>query len=244
MADERSQTLDIPEGTSFEFKDGKLIFGHESDIYIRTNLGGYKFAKIFSKHGSVRVLPPQGVEFEVDEIEALEGDVQVDGFVRVQTARSASITFHEGRLTADRLEATQGIVLDGGTVSVLHAKAPSVNIGEKTEGTCLVVESDKPMGPVRVHGGFGSIDEAKKLFDRFAGLGSASSSSGGSASSSSAPATPAASAETTSGQSGKPLESTQEIPAQAIAQAVQADKPAEPTSTPPLPKSSVFRKRK
>ena len=39
-------------------QDGKLVFGHESDITIRTNLGGYKFRKIFSKNGSVHVMPP------------------------------------------------------------------------------------------------------------------------------------------------------------------------------------------
>ena len=64
MADDMRQTLDIPNGTTFEFKDGKLIFGHESDIVIRTNMGGYKFRKIFSKNGSVNVIPPEGVEFE------------------------------------------------------------------------------------------------------------------------------------------------------------------------------------
>ena len=70
MADDSRQTLDIPNGTTFEFQDGKLVFGHESDIVIRTNMGGYKFRKIFSKSGSVHVMPPQGVEFEVDQIEA------------------------------------------------------------------------------------------------------------------------------------------------------------------------------
>ena len=53
MADDTRQTLDIPNGTTFEFQDGKLVFGHESDIVIRTNMGGYKFRKIFfSQHNN------------------------------------------------------------------------------------------------------------------------------------------------------------------------------------------------
>src|SRR5688572_33339055 len=107
MADDfrQAQTLDIPNGTTFEFKDGKLIFGHESDIVIRTNMGGYKFQKIFSKRGSVQVIPPEGVEFDVDAIEATNGDIFFNGRVRVKSARAKTIHFQDGSLIGDHLEA-------------------------------------------------------------------------------------------------------------------------------------------
>ena len=163
----QAQTLDIPHGTTFEFKDGKLVFGHESDIVIRTNLGGHKFQKIFSKRGSVQVMPPPGVEFDVDEIEAMGGDVFLNGRVRVRSVRAKTIHFQEGTLVADKLEATAECVLGGEKLDVLHVKAPRVLVEGEATGTCLVIESGNDVGRLRVKGGFRTLEEARDAWERF-----------------------------------------------------------------------------
>ena len=121
MAEDKRQTLDIPLGTTFEFKDGKLVFGHESDIVIRTNMGGYRFQKIFSKRGNVQVLPPEGVEFDVEEIDAPNGDVFFNGRVKAKLTRARTVHFQEGQLTAEVIEAKDEVVeasAGGGMVKV------------------------------------------------------------------------------------------------------------------------------
>jgi hypothetical protein len=241
MADDTRQTLDIPNGTTFEFQDGKLVFGHESDIVIRTNMGGYKFRKIFSKSGSVHVMPPQGVEFEVDEIEAGNGDITLTGAVRVHRTNAKTVHFTDGRLTADRIEAEREVELSGQELDVLHVKAPKVTVDPSCQGTCLVVESESDPGSFRARGGFRTMEEAQAAFERFTALGegrkpSASrDDSGEVAPPASAPAkqepVPAAEAATLADGTD-----TQEF---RPSKPADTDKPA-----PSLPKSSVFRKRK
>ncbi len=237
MADDTRQTLDIPNGTTFEFQDGKLVFGHESDIVIRTNMGGYKFRKIFSKSGSVHVMPPQGVEFEVDEIEAGNGDITLTGAVRVHRANAKTIHFTDGKLTADRIEAEREVELSGQEVDVLHVKAPKVTVDPKCEGTCLVVESKSDPGSFRARGGFRSVEEAQTAFARFTSLGDGGKPSASAQSaapvvaeqtpeSTPAPAAPAPVSNGTDTQEFRP-----------------AKRPADETPAPSLPKSSVFRKR-
>ena len=170
----QAQTLDIPHGTTFEFKDGKLVFGHESDIVIRTNLGGHKFQKIFSKKGSVQVMPPTGVEFDVEEIEALGGDVFLNGRVRVRSIRAKTIHFQEGSLVADKLEASSEAVLAGERLEVVHVKAPRVSIEGDAQGTCLIIESGNDVGRLRTRGGFRSFEEARDAWERFQGATNAS----------------------------------------------------------------------
>jgi hypothetical protein len=165
--DDKRQTLDIPNGTTFEFRDGKLIFGHDSDIVIRTNMGGYKFQKIFSKRGSVQVIPPDGVEFDVEEIEALNGDIFFNGRVKARTVRAKTIHFQDGALEGDSFEAADEAVLSGKRIDIVRIKAPRVVIDGDAAGTCLVVESQTDLGKVRTKGGFKSMDEARQAFDRF-----------------------------------------------------------------------------
>ena len=64
MADDKRQTLDIPNSATFELKDGKLVVGNETDVVLRGNMG-FKFQRIFSRKGSVQLIPPEGVELEV-----------------------------------------------------------------------------------------------------------------------------------------------------------------------------------
>lgn len=249
MADEMHQTLDIPNGTTFEFKDGKLIFGHESDIVIRTNMGGYKFRKIFSKKGNVQVIPPEGVEFEVDEIEAGEGDIFLNGAVQVHSMRARTVHFQSGRLSADRIEAAQEIVLSGGELSVLQATAPKVTLDPDSAGTCLVIESDNDVGAHRARGGFRTVAEARGVLSRLDDLAR------GETPAREQPAAPPAS-------KGEPKPAAAEAPAPApappqeedasgsdeesspSAAATQEFKVDAPRPAPSLPKSSVFRKRR
>ena len=227
--DDKRQTLDIPNGTTFEFKDGKLIFGHETDIVIRTNMGGYKFQKIFSKRGNVQVIPPEGVEFDVDEIEAHNGDVYLNGRVKARSTRGKTVHFQEGRLTADYIEAREEAVLAGNRLHVLHVKAPRVVIDADSEGLCLVVESQNEIGRVKARGGFRSLDEAREAMDQFRRLMGETGASTGQGSQEDANMTYPGIA----------------IPAAQAQAAVQAETMSSGSTAemPVLPKSSVFRKR-
>ncbi len=238
MADDKKQTLDIPLGTIFEFKDGKLIFGHESDIVIRTNLGGYKFQKIFSKRGSVQVLPPDGVEFDVDEIEAPTGDVFLNGRVRVRSTKARTVHFQEGQLQADLIDAKEEVVLQGARIVALHVKAPKVTLDPEADGLVLVVESQNEVGRTRARGGFRSVAEARQALDQFHRL---FGDGGGHA------ASPAASAPSAAAAASAPAAPAAATPPPAAAPREDANAtfPGIPSSAdaPVLPKSSVFRKR-
>jgi hypothetical protein len=244
MADDTRQTLDIPNGTTFEFQDGKLVFGHESDIVIRTNLGGYKFRKIFSKNGSVHVIPPEGVEFEVDEIEARQGEITLSGAVRVHETRARTVHFNEGRLTADRIEAESEVVLSGRDLEVLHVKAPKVTVEPDCRGTVLVVESDNDPGSFRARGGFRSLEEATSAFERFGHLtgGGKPSATSGQSSQEAEPEAAPAPAEQEAGDTAEV--EAEEAPRSATTQEFRPAQPSKPPGGPSLPKSSVFRKRK
>jgi hypothetical protein len=236
MADDKKQTLDIPNGTTFEFKDGKLIFGHESDICIRTNMGGYKFQKIFSKRGNVQVLPPDGVEFDVDEIEAPNGDVFLNGRVRARVVRGRTVHFQEGQLAADLVEAQAEVVLSGARLNVLHVKAPRVVVDPDADGMLLVVESQNEIGRTRARGGFRSAADARGALEQFARLtGGASGLPPAAApvvvAAPAASVAPAAAAPAPGAAAAK-ADDTQELRAQAAAAEASV-----------LPKSSVFRKR-
>ena len=240
MADDKKQTLDIPLGTIFEFKDGKLVFGHDSDIVIRTNLGGYKFQKIFSKRGSVQVLPPEGVEFDVDEIEALNGDIFLNGRVRVRSTHARTVHFQEGQLIAEVIEGREEVVLQGARVQAIHVKAPKVTIDPEADGLVLVVESQNEVGRTRARGGFRSVAEARQALEHFHRLfGSQAAGGTGSASAAGASAPPAA---------ASPVAASQAVAAPAAApprEDANATYPGVNTGgdSPVLPKSSVFRKR-
>jgi hypothetical protein len=240
MADDKRQTLDIPLGTTFEFKDGKLVFGHETDIVIRTNLGGYKFQKIFSKRGNVQVLPPEGVEFDVDEIEAPNGDVFLNGRVRAKLTRARTVHFQEGQLTADVIEAKDEIVLSGARINAFHVKSPKVTIDPDADGTILVIEAQNEVGRTRARGAFRSVAEARAAMDNFRRLFGDTPGAAG------AFAAPAAGV---SAPAGPPPSAATAAPAP-IAQVSVDDAnqtypgmPVAGADSPALPKSSVFRKR-
>ena len=236
MADDKRQTLDIPLGTTFEFKDGKLVFGHETDIVIRTNLGGYKFQKIFSKRGNVQVLPPEGVEFDVDEIEAPNGDVFLNGRVRAKTTRARTVHFQEGQLTADVIEAKDEVVLSGARINAYHVKAPKVTIDPDADGTILVIESQAEVGRTRARGGFRSVAEARAAMDNFRRLFGESAGAAGSAPAGAPPPSAPSPAAAAPAPAAAPIsadDANQTYPGLPV---MGADSPA-------LPKSSVFRKR-
>lgn len=238
------QTLDIPNGTTFEFQDGKLVFGHESDIVIRTNLGGYKFQKIYSKKGSVQVIPPPGVEFDVEEIEALEGDLFLNGRVRVRSARARTVHFQEGALAADTLEATGELVLSGESLDVVRVKAPRVSLNDKAEGTVLVIECENDLGPCRVKGGFANMDEARAAFGRLEGAPAPAAAPRAAAEPAPSPETEASGTEdldaTVVSSSPQPQErhQTQEF------RVPEGGSVKGEEGSAALPKSSVFRKRR
>jgi hypothetical protein len=245
MADDKRQTLDIPLGTTFEFKDGKLVFGHESDIVIRTNMGGYKFQKIFSKRGNVQVLPPEGVEFDVEEIEAPNGDVFLNGRVRAKLTRARTVHFQEGQLTADLIEAKEEVVLAGAKVTALHVKAPKVTIDPDADGMVLVVESQSEMGRTRARGAFRSVAEARAAVEQFRRL-----FGDGPATGSPAASAPAPTASATSAPAATAAPAATSAPAAPSASASSEDLnqtypglPSASGDSPALPKSSVFRKR-
>lgn len=252
MADDKRQTLDIPLGTSFEFKDGKLVFGHESDIVIRTNLGGYKFQRIFSKRGNVQVLPPEGVEFDVEEIDAPNGDVFLNGKVRARTTKARTIHFQEGQLVADLVEAKEEIVLAGAKIQALHVKAPRVALDPEADGMVLVIESQNDVGRTRARGGFRSVAEARQAVEQFRRM------FGDVAPGVVSPAQPLAAPVQVQATAPAAAPASAPAPAPAPAPAAAAPSagpftedanqtypgaPSAPGDGPVLPKSSVFRKR-
>lgn len=235
MAEDKRQTLDIPLGTTFEFKDGKLVFGHESDIVIRTNMGGYKFQKIFSKRGNVQVLPPEGVEFDVEEIDAPNGDVFFNGRVKAKLTRARTVHFQEGQLTAEVIEAKDEVVLTGARVNALHVKAPKVVIDPEADGLLLVVESQNDIGRTRARGGFRSVAEARQAVEQFRRLFGEQPGVGSATAPTSAPAAAPAAPQPPAPMSSVPVDDTN-----ATYPGVSSGAGAE---SPLLPKSSVFRKR-
>ena len=246
MADDKRQTLDIPLGTTFEFKDGKLVFGHETDIVIRTNMGGYKFQKIFSKRGNVQVLPPEGVEFDVEEIEAPAGDVFLNGRVKAKTTRARTVHFQEGQLQADVIEAKDEVVLSGAKVNALHVKAPKVTIDPDADGTILVIECQNEIGRTRARGCFRSVAEARAAVDQFRRLfGEGPGASAAPLPSLMSVADPAVTGPMSSGPS-VPMQMMAEASPIVAASMDDANQtyPGLPVGdSPALPKSSVFRKR-
>jgi hypothetical protein len=233
MAEDKRQTLHIPHGTIFELRDGKLVWGHDGDIVITGNMGGHRLQRIFSKRGSVQLIPPEGTEIEVDEVEAPMGDIFLNGRVRARHVRGKTIHFQEGSLVAEHLEAAEEAVLTGQRLDVLRVKAPRVQIEGEAQGTCLVIESQNDVGRIRCRGGFRSMDEAKHAIERFQrSLGEATAG---------ATQEVRAAALEEPAPARRDTGSTDEFRASVHAP-TPAPGPDAPTA-PVLPKSSVFRKR-
>ena len=165
--DDKRQTLDIPNSATFELKDGRVVVGNETDVVLRGNMGGFRFQKIFSRKGSIQLIPPEGVELEVEEIEAPNGDVYLFGRVRAKSTRGKTVHFQDGQLSADIVEAKEEIVLQGKRLNVLHVKAPRVTVDPDAEGILMVVESQNDIGRFKAMGGFRSMDAAKSTLEQF-----------------------------------------------------------------------------
>lgn len=167
MATETRQTLDIPNSASFELKDGRLVVGNEGDVVLRGSMGGFRFQRIFSRKGSIQLIPPEGIELEVEEIEAPQGDVYIMGRVRAKSTKAKTVHFQEGQLSADIVEGKDEVVLSGKRLNVLHVKAPRVTVDPDAEGILMVVESQNDIGRFKAMGGFRSMDAAKSTLEQF-----------------------------------------------------------------------------
>ena len=167
MANDTRQTLDIPNSATFELKDGRLVVGNEGDVVLRGSMGGFKFQKIFSRRGNIQLIPPEGVELDVDEIEAPGGDLYVMGRVRARSTKAKTVHFQEGSFSADIIEAKEEVVLTGKKLNILHVKAPRVTVDPDAEGTLMVVESQNDIGRCKAMGGFRSLDAARTMMEQF-----------------------------------------------------------------------------
>ena len=170
MANETRQTLDIPGSATFELKDGRLVVGNEGDVVLRGSMGGFKFQKIFSRRGNIQLIPPEGVELDVDEIEAPGGDLYIMGRVRARSTKAKTVHFQEGAFSADIIEAKDEVVLQGRRLNILHVKAPRVTVDPDAEGTLMVVESQNDIGRCKAMGGFRSLEAARTMMEQFSRL--------------------------------------------------------------------------
>lgn len=165
MADEK-QTLDIPNGVQFSFLDNTISLGNEHDVFIRGDLG-YKMKKIFSKAGNVQLLPPEGVELEIEEIEAPQGEIYISGRVKSNTIRAQKVFFQQGSLKANRIKAEKEVHLKGKQLNIQYVGAPTVEIEPDCRGLCLVVECKHEVPKGDYTGGFRTIEEARETFSMF-----------------------------------------------------------------------------
>ena len=170
-----------------------------------------------------------------------------DDHADIAPARGKTVHVQEGSLKADLLEATDEVIIAGGTLDVLQVKAPNVTIDPEASGTCLVVECRNEQGNTKVRGGFRSVAEARHAFERFQGMGGegeTSSSSADTVEADEAPAKPKAKKakaepeETKTSEDGARTAATQEF------RAMDSKPDAAQRPAPSLPRSSVFRKRK
>jgi len=160
------QTLDIPNGISFAIVDNTIVLGNEADVVIRGNLG-YKMKKVFSRTGNVQIIPPEGVEMEIEELEAEKGDVFINGRVRSRRIKAQRVFFDEGLLRADQIRADKEIHLKGKRFQVYLASAPTVTIDPEAQGLALVVECKHEVPRGQYMGGFRNSQEAKEVFASF-----------------------------------------------------------------------------
>ena len=167
MANDTRQTLDIPNSATFELKDGRLVVGNEGDVVLRGSMGGFKFQKIFSRRGNIQLIPPEGIELDVDEIDVPNGDLYVMGRVRARSAKAKTVHFQEGTLSADIIEGKEEVVLSGKHLNILHVKAPKVTVDPDAEGTLMVVESQNDIGRFKAMGGFRSLEAARTMMEQF-----------------------------------------------------------------------------
>jgi hypothetical protein len=165
----QGQTLDIPHGVSFTISGDTITLGNEADVVIRGDLG-YKMKKVFSKNGNVQIIPPEGSTLDIEELEARNGDVFINGHVHTNTVRARRVFFNEGFLKADRVDGEQEVHLKGPRFQVLYTKAPSVTIDGNSKGLALVVDCNHDVPEGKFMGGFPTMEEAKKTFSSFMDL--------------------------------------------------------------------------
>lgn len=165
MADTR-QTLDIPHGVSFTISDNTISLGNEADVVIRGDLG-YKMKRVFSNEGNVQILPPEGSVLTIEDLEAPNGDVHIQGHVNTKNIRAKKIYFDEGFLRADKIHGEEEVHLKGKRFQILYTKSPAVYIDSEAKGLALVVECKHEVPEGRFMGGFPNMEEAKKTFSSF-----------------------------------------------------------------------------
>ena len=166
MADPVKQTLDIPQGVSFTIVDNSIILGNEADVVIRGDLG-YKLKKVFSRSGSVQIIPPEGTEMDIEELEAEKGDVFINGHVRSNKVHAQRVFFDDGYLKAEKVEGEKEVHLKGKKFQVFVVNAPNVTIEPDSQGMALVVECKHDIPRGQYMGGFRTVQEAKDVFSSF-----------------------------------------------------------------------------
>jgi hypothetical protein len=166
MADPVKQTLDIPQGVSFTIVDNSIILGNEADVVIRGDLG-YKLKKVFSRSGSVQIIPPEGSEMDIEELEAEKGDVFINGHVRSNTVHAQRVFFDDGYLKAENVKGDKEVHLKGKKFQVFVVNAPNVTIEPDAQGMALVVECKHDIPRGQYMGGFRNVQEAKDVFSSF-----------------------------------------------------------------------------
>ena len=166
MADAVKQTLDIPQGVSFTIVDNTIILGNEADVVIRGDLG-YRLKKVFSRSGSVQIIPPEGSEMDIEELEADKGDVFINGHVRSHKVRAQRVFFDDGYLKAEHVQGEKEVHLKGKKFQVFVVNAPNVTIEPDAQGMALVVECKHDIPRGQYMGGFRTVQEAKDIFPSF-----------------------------------------------------------------------------
>jgi hypothetical protein len=166
MSEPIKQTLDIPHGVSFTIVENSVILGNEADVVIRGDLG-YKLKKVFSRSGNVQIIPPEGTEMEIEELEAEKGDVFINGRVRSRRVRAQRVFFDEGFLRADQIKGEKEVHLKGKRFQVYLVSAPTVTIDAEAQGLALVVECKHEVPRGQYMGGFRNVQEARDTFSSF-----------------------------------------------------------------------------
>jgi hypothetical protein len=115
-------------------------------------------------------MPPEGSVLNIEELEARNGDVYINGHVHTANVKAKRVFFNEGYLKADRIDGEQEVHLKGQRFQVLYTHCPSVTIDAEAKGLALVVDCKHEVPEGKFMGGFPNMEEAKKTFQSFMDL--------------------------------------------------------------------------
>jgi hypothetical protein len=153
----KHQPFIIPAGVSIQLTDRGVSIHHAGDIILRDSLGD-TMNQIVSREGSVTLAG----SFQVDEISAPRGTVNLQGTVKARAVRGSVVEVLTDRFEVASVQGAKRITLGATRVSADVLVAPRIDIDPKASGRVPIIECRNEPGPNAIKGGF-SIAEYDEL---------------------------------------------------------------------------------